>query len=199
MPRSIAGSPRPDGTKNAYYKCQRTSCTDRANVPADAAETIACDVFKREAKTIYAEAVPADDEILADASSRVLRASEKLAGIADLIIEAKLDGASKTEIEILHGKRETARVELHDAEVAFDKAKTAARGIDLPAGLDLDGFDGMNVDEKRHLLGSMFATVVVRRASSRSESVEERLFFIDRNEAPTNALDLISHVAGLDW
>ena len=199
MPRSTAGDPRPDGTKNAYYKCQRGTCVARANVPADEIEKLACAVFKREAASIYAEAVPADDDVIADATARVLRAKEKLGKVADLIIEAKLDGASASEIEILDGKRETTRVELHDAEIALDKAKAAARGLDIPAGLDADTFDGMEIAAKRHLLGSMFATIVVRKAAAWREGVEKRVLFIDRNEAPTNSLDLIAHVAGLDW
>ena len=182
-----------------YYQCQRgrLGCPAPVSLPAAAIEAHALDYLKASVRTLRAYRPVTDDSVYLAAEAALTNANDDLRrAIANSL---RLSDLSATEQAMVDDELDAARARVRDAEAAVTEARTAAAGIDLPAGLNLDNIEGEPVAEQRHLIGLVFVAIAVRRSTVWRESVSNRVQFLGRNEAPSNSTALIPHVVGLDW
>lgn len=200
MQAKKGSGPRHSGD-HVYYSCRAIAraegeCQERAHVPAREIEPWIQEQFRRDFLSEIEVVGVEDDRTIVEAEERAREAKrryeQRLAKSLDFDPEADAD-----ERAIVEKLVEEAKAEHRTAKRLLAEAKAAARGTSLPADLDVIAWDEASIQDRRHWLSLVYACVVVRKAATRGEVVEERARLLTRDEAPDNATALRTFVAGL--
>jgi hypothetical protein len=184
---------RHTSTGHTYYRCN-----DRANKGCAGMSVSApkLDAFADDALAFYADGIGAVP-VVSDASEQADALVEVCRRRLGNVYEDRANAESASEREVLDGVLADARRALAEAEADAREARRAEAGIDLPRDLSGDAYRNLPVEDRRHLLASLFGAIVIRPALEWREPVAQRAQIILSNEVP-DGVGIIEFVAGQD-
>jgi len=184
----------------AYYRCRREkerrgSCPAPATANAADLEREITGEFEEKALGEMWDADPTGETVeLAEAEL------EEAVGMVRMV--KAMISPSLTDITLAELQRDLAEADRRVAVKVeeLNRAKMAARGLELPPELDRKRFRDAPTADQRHWMSRVFETVVVRKSGAWREPVADRITFLLRGKAPvSSSTALIGWVASRSW
>jgi DNA invertase Pin-like site-specific DNA recombinase len=191
------------GRRGKLYACTghhaRGECPARAYISVKRIEQHVAERFIRDWLVDLPEAGGNADT--SDDVDTALAAQQRALTVYERVLGMVGDYASEIERVSFERRLAEARTALAAAEREVAAARMRARSADLPEDLDEATWATFGVADRRHLLSTVYAAIVVNHDPSGGRApIGERVpasHFLRRDDAPTDNRDLIGFVAGL--